>query len=71
MKNNKLNNDLTDQMKKELREAKTKEELDGLVSSAGMELSDDQLGEVAGGNGWIPGLESNPNCCYGPEAYRS
>ena len=58
-------------MKKELREAKTKEELDALVSSAGMELSDDLLEEVAGGSGWIPGVESNPDCCYGPEGYRS
>ena len=47
--NNKPNNDLNDQMKKELREVKTKEELDVTVSSAGMELTDDELDNVAGG----------------------
>ena len=71
MKNNKQNNDLNDQLKKDLRGAKTKEELDALVSSAGLELSDDQLDEVAGGNYWIPGVGSNPDCCYGPGGYCS
>ena len=46
---NQLFNGLTDQQKKELKEAKTKEELDSLVSSAGMELSEDQLSSVSGG----------------------
>ena len=63
MKNNKPNNDLNDQMKKDLREAKTKEDLDALVSSAGMELGDDDLDAAAGGvsvcgencNDFIPG----------------
>ena len=50
--NNKPNNDLTDQMKKELREAKTKEELDALVSSAGIELDDEQLDAATGGFDW-------------------
>ena len=49
--NNKPNNDLNDQLKKDLREAKTKEELDALVSSAGMELSDDELDAATGGDG--------------------
>ena len=71
MKNNKLNNDLNDQLKKDLRGAKTKEELDALVSSAGLELDDDQLDEAAGGNGWFPGYESNPSCCEGPGPYGS
>lgn len=43
------NNDLTDLMKKKLREAKTKEELDELASSAGFELTDDELDKAAGG----------------------
>ena len=34
--------DLTEQQKKELKEAKTKEELNALVSSAGFELDDDE-----------------------------
>ena len=41
--------DLTEQQKKELKEAKTKEELNALVSSAGFELDDDELDAVAGG----------------------
>ena len=49
MKDNKQNNDLNDQLKKDLREAKTKEELDALVSSAGFELTDDELDKAAGG----------------------
>ena len=71
MKDNKLNNDLNDQLKKDLRGAKTKEELDALVSSAGLELSDDQLEEAAGGQYWIPGTGPNPNCCDGPGPYQS
>ena len=71
MKNNKLNNDLNDQLKKDLRGAKTKEELDALVSSAGLELSDDQLEEATGGQYWIPGTAPNPNCCDGPGPYQS
>ena len=72
MKNNKLNYDLTDQMKKDLRGAKTKEELDALVSSAGLELSDDQLDEVAGGEGlFFPCscYQPNPACDEGPGPY--
>lgn len=51
MKNNKPNNDLPDQLKKDLKDVKTKEELDNLASSAGMELNDDQLDAAAGGGG--------------------
>ncbi len=74
MKDNKLNNDLNDQLKKDLRGAKTKEELDALVSSAGLELDDDQLDEVAGGEGlFFPCscYQPNPACCEGPAAYGS
>ena len=42
--------DLTEQQKKELKEAKTQEALHALVSSAGFELTDDEL-DAAGG-GW-------------------
>ena len=41
--------DLTEQQKKELKEAKTKEELNALVSPAGFELTDDELDAAAGG----------------------
>ena len=40
---------LTEQQKKELKEAKTKEELNALVSPAGFELTDDELDAAAGG----------------------
>ena len=46
---NQPNNDLSDQLKKDLRVAKTKEEPDAPVFSAGMELTDDELDAVAGG----------------------
>ena len=59
MNNNKPNKELTDQLKNDLKEAKTKEELDTLVSSAGLELSDDQIGEVTGGIRHRP----NPATC--------
>lgn len=71
MKTNKPNKELTDQLKKGLKEAHTKEELEALVSSAGLELNDDQLDEATGGEGWFPGYQSNPNCCDGPGGYRS
>ena len=71
MENNKPDKELTDQMKKNLREAKTKEELDALVTSAGLELDDDQLDEATGGDGLFCGLRDNPDCCDGPAAYGS
>ena len=43
--------DLTEQQKKELKEAKTKEELNAVVFPAGFELTDDELDAAAGG-GW-------------------
>ena len=69
MKDNKPNKELTDQLKKGLKLAQTKEELDALVSSAGLELNDDQLDEAAGGSGWFEGDTPNPACCYGPGPY--
>ena len=56
-----MNNELNDQMKKDLREAKTKEELDAVVSSAGFELDDDELDAVAGGD-CCSVVENNDNC---------
>ena len=47
MKDDNTNIDLTDQLKKDLRDAKTKEELDALLTSAGMELNDNELAAVA------------------------
>ena len=47
MKDDKTNIDLTDQLKKDLRDAKTKEELDALLTSAGMELNDNEPAAVA------------------------
>ena len=61
MKTNEPTKDLTDQMKKELREAKTKEELDVLLSSAGLELNDDELDSVNGGTA-TPMLTREPRC---------
>lgn len=49
MKNSKPDNDLSDQLKQDLKDTKTKEELDALVSSSGFELDDDNLNDVAGG----------------------
>ena len=53
MKTNKSNKELTDQLKEDLKEVQKKEELDALVSSAGMELNDDELDAAAGGTGFI------------------
>lgn len=51
MKTNKPNNVLPDQLKKNLKDVKTKEELDALVSSAGIELDDNELDAASGGEG--------------------
>ena len=40
---------LTDRQKNDLKTVKTKEEPDALASSAGMELTDDELDNAAGG----------------------
>ena len=64
MKTNQPNKDLTDQIKMDLKTAKTETELDALVSLAGSELSDDQLDSAAGG-GMCFDLGTYPNCCRG------
>jgi hypothetical protein len=71
MKTNKSNKELTDQLKEDLKEVQTKEELDALVSSAGMELNDDELDAAAGGQISFPGDIPNPACCDGPGPYQS
>ena len=48
---------LTDRQKNDLKAVKTKEELDALISSAGLELSDDELDGAAGGVSYC-----NENC---------
>ena len=52
-----INKNLSNQMKKELREAKSKEEPDTLVTSAGMELTDETLEGGAGGTPCGSGLQ--------------
>ena len=69
MKDNKPNKELTDQLKKGLKLAQMKEELDALVSSAGMELNDDELDAAAGGQISFPGDIPNPACDEGPGPY--
>lgn len=60
MKANKPNNEFSDQLKQDLKDAKTKEELDALASSAGIELSDNELDAAAGGS--CPGYNGNQIC---------
>ena len=50
---------LTEQQKKELKEAKTKEELNALVSPAEFELTDEEL-DAAGGFDYDSCLPWNP-----------
>ena len=65
MEKNDMNKNLSDQMKKELREAKSKKELDALVSTVGMELTDDTLEAVSGGVVKAP-VECGNVCYYDP-----
>ena len=47
-----LNNyfaDLTEEQKKKLKNAKTPEELRDLIDEEGLELSEDAIGDIAGG----------------------
>ena len=65
MEKNDMDKNLSDQMKKELREAKSKEELDALVSTVGMELTDDTLEAVSGGVVKAP-VDCGNVCYYDP-----
>ena len=54
--------DLTDEQKDRLMACKTTEELVALVEAEGVELSDEQLNSIAGGDSfWCPTATSCPN----------
>ena len=54
--------DLTDEQKARVEACKTTEELIALAKEEGVELSDEQLNSIAGGdNWWCPTATSCPN----------
>ena len=54
--------DLTDEQKNRVMACKTTEELVALVVAEGVELSDEQLNSIAGGDSfWCPTATSCPN----------
>lgn len=55
-------NDLTDEQKAKVKACKTVEELVELAKAEGVELTDEQLNSIAGGDGfWCPTATSCPN----------
>ena len=55
-------NDLTDEQKAKVKECETADELIALAEAEGMELSDEQLESIAGGDSfWCPTATSCPN----------
>ena len=55
-------NDLTDEQKAQVKACKTTEELIALAEAEGVELNDEQLSSIAGGdNFWCPTATSCPN----------
>jgi hypothetical protein len=55
-------NDLTDEQKARVAACKTAEELVELAKDEGVELSDEQLNSIAGGDSfWCPTATSCPN----------
>ena len=55
-------NDLTDEQKAQVMACKTAEELVELAKAEGVELSDEQLESIAGGDSfWCPTATSCPN----------
>ena len=55
-------NDLTDEQKARVKACKTAEELVALAEAEGVELSDEQLNSIAGGDSfWCPTATSCPN----------
>ena len=55
-------NDLTDEQKARVKACKTAEELIALAEAEGVELSDEQLNSIAGGDSfWCPTATSCPN----------
>lgn len=54
--------DLTDEQKEQVKACKTADELVELAKAQGVELSDEQLDSVAGGDSfWCPTATSCPN----------
>ena len=51
MKYDDLVNRLSEKQKQRLKEAKTQEDLDSMFTAEKLELTEDQLGSVAGGSG--------------------
>lgn len=56
-------NDLSDELKARARECKSADELLKLAAEEGIDLSDEQLTAVAGGNVWEPCSTHDPNNC--------
>ena len=55
-------NDLTDEQKERVMACKTADELIALAKAEGVELSDEQLNSIAGGDSfWCPTATSCPN----------
>ena len=55
-------NDLTDEQKERVMACKTTDELIALAKAEGVELSDEQLNSIAGGDSfWCPTATSCPN----------
>ena len=54
MKVSDITNRLSEEQKQHLREAKTNEDLDNLLTSDKRLLTEDQLGSVAGGTCFLP-----------------
>ena len=70
MKLEKLTKGLTDRQKNRLKEAKSLEELSEMLSESGKTLTNDELGEVAGGcfRPLYPDIRC-PNCGCGLETW--
>ena len=61
-----LNNyfaDLTEEQKKKLKNAKSPEELRDLIDEEGLELSEDAIGDIAGGSGCGRAGDCHDNYC--------
>ena len=71
MKNEKFNNSLSEEVKKQLAECKTQEEVRKVLAEAGVEpLDDELLDDVAGGYGYGGGMQTPlPSCGSYPDSY--
>jgi hypothetical protein len=61
MKFDDITNRLSEKQKQRLREAKTNEDLDSMFTAGKLELTDDQLGSVAGGTCFLPDWDGLDN----------